>query len=50
MNYRKQQKIIQTALDYIQTKEIVGKNFRFDVISILKDKINHIENAFEVIN
>lgn len=51
VNLKKQSKIKNSALDFIATENIYGRNFRFDVIEIIlgkKIKINHIVNAFEV--
>jgi len=42
----KQRKIIKTANVFLKTFKGEYEEIRFDVISILKDKINHIENAF----
>lgn len=50
VNYRKQQKIIRTAQNYIKFKGLTDCQFRFDIIEVfLKmngNKINHIQNAF----
>lgn len=49
VNYHKQEKIKNTALEFIRAKNILDKNFRFDVIDIIlkpKLEINHIVNAF----
>ena len=50
VNYRKQHKIINTAMYYSSIKNISDKvSMRFDVIAIYgNDKIIHIENAFDV--
>jgi putative endonuclease len=46
---RKQIKLAKTALQYISENEENDEfNYRFDVIEILNDKINHIENAFDM--
>ena len=42
---QKQQKIIKAALLYIKQHKL-KTDFRFDVISICNDKIEHIKNAF----
>lgn len=42
----KQNKIKNVALSYIAEKEIGDENFRFDVIEILNNEIEHLENAF----
>lgn len=53
VNYHKQRKISKTALYYLQTHDLFHLNVRFDVIEIIKNsmgtRINHIENAFEII-
>lgn len=47
VDYRKRQKIIQTARYYCMKKGgLNGYNIRFDVISILKDEITWYKNAF----
>lgn len=50
VNYRKQQKIIGTALQYLREKHLYDKSFQFDVMEVFieKDEItfNHIINAF----
>ncbi|MBR1736352.1 MAG: YraN family protein [Firmicutes bacterium] len=43
---RKQKKIRNCALEYIGENEINDMDFRFDVIEILGENIEHIENAF----
>ena len=47
VNYRKQKKYIAMAKMYMVMKNLSGFNFRFDVIEVLGEEINHIENAFE---
>jgi len=42
----KQNKIKKTAVNYIVRNNIINANFRFDVIEILGNNIEHIENAF----
>ncbi len=42
----KQNKIKNTALIFIEKNNIIDKDFSFDVIEILDNKINHIQNAF----
>lgn len=48
--YRKQQKIIKTAMLYLSEKQLNGKSFQFDVMEVFIEKgiikYNHIENAF----
>ncbi|HCT64897.1 MAG TPA: YraN family protein [Lachnospiraceae bacterium] len=49
VNYLKQQKIIATAKNYIQRKNLYDADFRFDVIEIIGGETplyRHIENAF----
>lgn len=41
----KQRKLVKTALIYLKEKNIRAIPYRFDIISILGDKIEHIENA-----
>lgn len=43
----KQDKIRKTALYYIAENNIEENDYRFDVIEILGNKIEHIKNAFE---
>ncbi|MGA1861650.1 YraN family protein [Deferribacter thermophilus] len=43
---RKIEKIIKTANFFITKNNFLDKLIRFDVISIDKEKITHIENAF----
>ena len=50
VNYKKQMKIKNAALDFICQNDITNKNFRFDVIEIILDNdltINHSINAFD---
>lgn len=46
INLTKINKILKTAEIYLYKNNLMDKNVRFDVISIYKDKIFHIENAF----
>lgn len=50
VNRKKQQKIIKTALIYLQQKKLLNKKLiRFDIIGIDKHKmIKWIKNAFQV--
>lgn len=50
VNTNKQRRISRAAMRYIFEKGMseYGK-YRFDVIGILNDKIEHIENAFELL-
>lgn len=43
---RKQNNIRKTALHFISENNITDCDFRFDVIEILGNNIEHIENAF----
>lgn len=52
VNFAKQRKITRTALLYQAMNELYDTQFRFDVIEVyINDgcKVNHLENAFEVI-
>jgi putative endonuclease len=50
VNTTKQNRIIQTARQYITRYAITDGDYRFDVVEVLttqeKTQINHIENAF----
>ena len=49
VNYKKQQKIINTSLIYIKSKRYDKFQLRYDIIEVYltnKSSINHIENAF----
>ncbi len=46
VNYHKQQRIIFTAKYYITTNKLKDFQYRFDVIEVYNDQINHFENAF----
>ncbi|MGA8943534.1 MAG: YraN family protein [Thermoactinomyces sp.] len=52
VGYRKQQKLRQLALQYLQENPAYYGSFRFDVISVLwdrqglKNEVQHIEGAF----
>jgi putative endonuclease len=41
----KQRKLVKTAQIYLKEKRIKDIPYRFDIISILGDEIEHIENA-----
>ncbi len=46
---KKQVKLAKTALQYIsENDENYEFNYRFDVIEVLNNKINHIESAFDM--
>jgi putative endonuclease len=42
----KQQKIVKASRRYIQEYKIPASSFRYDVIAILNENIEHITNAF----
>ena len=49
VNLKKQMKIIKTAKKYIFDNKLYNRNFRFDVVEILKGEtvfLRHIKNAF----
>ncbi|SCG83465.1 UPF0102 protein [Proteiniborus sp. DW1] len=49
VNYKKQQKIIRVAQNYINFKRLINYEYRFDIIEVYLNadrKINHIQNAF----
>lgn len=50
VDYRKQQKIVRLANNYINYKSLHYKQPRFDIIEVISDgklvKVNHLENAF----
>ena len=46
VDFSKQQKIIRIAKHFIAENNLHDNDFRFDVIEILGNKLNHIENAF----
>ncbi len=46
VSLKKQQKIKNTALYYIEENNLNNIDFSFDVIEIIGDNITHIENAF----
>ncbi len=43
---KKQRKIVRTAAAYIKKHSLYRRTFRFDVLSILPEGIEHIVNAF----
>ncbi|NTW71709.1 MAG: YraN family protein [Eubacteriaceae bacterium] len=43
---RKQRHIIRSAMYYLAENNDFDRNYRFDVIEVLMNEINHIENAF----
>lgn len=46
VHYAKQQKIGKAAMFYRKKSNISDQSFRFDIISILGDDIEHYKNAF----
>lgn len=54
VNYSKKYKIYKTALAYIQKRNLIDFDFRFDIIEILLNlnnnshSVHHIINAFQV--
>lgn len=46
VNVKKQRKIIKTSFIYMRKNRIFDADFRFDIVSILGDKIEVIESAF----
>lgn len=50
VTYSKQKKIILCAQMYIYKNNLEDKKFRFDVIAITGEEIEHIINAFDVSN
>lgn len=43
---KKQKKITRIAASYIKAHSLSGRKFRFDVLSVMPEGIEHIENAF----
>jgi len=48
ISIHKVKKIIKTAQIFLYKKKINSLNVRFDVISIMDNKIKHIQNAFDM--
>lgn len=51
VDYKRQQRLIKTALWYLQENNLFQNNVRFDVVELMRQNngeyaINHIENAF----
>lgn len=46
VNRAKQQKIIRASRRYIQEHKLKYEFFRYDVIAVIHDKIEHLQNAF----
>jgi len=47
VNRHKQKTYIDIAKEYIYIKKLENINIRFDIIEVLKGKVNHIINAFQ---
>lgn len=47
VGYFKQNKYFKLAHYYIKNNGIEGEKYRFDVVEVLADKVNHIENAYD---
>ncbi len=47
VNFKKQEKIKNTAILYIAENNLQNVDFRFDVIEILNNNVTHIKNAFQ---
>lgn len=50
VTYSKQKKIISCAQMYIYINKLEDEKFRFDVVAITGEEIEHIINAFDVTN
>lgn len=46
VNKRKQKRIVSVAQIYMKSKDLCGKEYRFDVIEILGNEIRLIRNSF----
>lgn len=44
---RKQSALAETARAWLQERDLTGFDYRFDVISFLKGRLEHFENAFD---
>ena len=40
--------IINTAIEFVKSKRYYDYNMRFDVVTILRDKVTHYVNAFDL--
>lgn len=47
VTHYKQKQIIKTALGYLKSKRFINRDIRFDVVSILEEKVELIKNAFQ---
>lgn len=48
VNQGKQKKIAFMAKQYLAEHQLFGRPCRFDVIAVVKDKVEHLKNAFIV--
>ena len=46
IGFRKRQRVVRTALDYLKARRLIGKDLRFDVVCIGPAGLEHIPNAF----
>lgn len=46
VHYKKQERLIKTALHFVKRYHLDGSNFRFDIAAITPEGIEHIPNAF----
>ena len=46
VNFKKQQRIVKSALQYIKVHRLYHSDFRFDVAAISPEGLEHIPNAF----
>ena len=47
---QKVRKICRTAEQYLVQHRLLGKDVRFDVVSVLRGEIEHIESAFTLVD
>lgn len=50
VNRKKQRRIVQTALHFIQEHALEEEKLRFDVVEITPERVRHIPNAFDVLS
>ena len=46
VGWKKQRRMTLAALFYIKARQLHGRNYRFDIISISPAGLDHIQNAF----
>ncbi len=46
VNASKQRRILKAALEFIKEERLSGRPFRFDVVSVSPEGIEHLPNAF----